>query len=164
MSRSYVVEEKTSTVDGTPVRVQRLVERPIREEDEQLLSVGCYVLTCIDIPQFSVMCEVLEITPDLVRLRRLSEDAFVVDKDARPEFVIEKSTLRSNGDIEIFRQTVEVPVSTELPLLEGTPLLVSSPDSLVPVLCRVLESTPTLVRLERCADQTIDPLTLLNEK
>lgn len=73
MSRNYVVEEMTF-VEDNPVYVQRPVERPITEEDEQRIAVGEYILAEVtDTPNVSVLCKVMDITADSVLLRRLAQ-------------------------------------------------------------------------------------------
>lgn len=73
MSRSYVVEAMTFDANDDMVYVKQPIERPITEEDESLLVAGQYILAPVTVPNVSVLCKVMEITPDLVLLRRLAQ-------------------------------------------------------------------------------------------
>jgi hypothetical protein len=73
MRRNYIVEAMTFDANDCMVYDDHSIEPPITEEDEKTLVVGQYILAPVTVPNVSVMCKVLEITPDLIRLRRLAQ-------------------------------------------------------------------------------------------
>jgi hypothetical protein len=73
MTRKYVVETSTDRPDGYTEYLRRRVELASPEGAETSLTVGDEVLVIDATYSVPALCEVLEVFPELVRLKRCSD-------------------------------------------------------------------------------------------